>query len=104
MNEKSSSSNPWKHEGYQKFSEWMASDDDLFVFRRFANVNARIILWMQNQIAKKEDYLEKIHKTIVESPPEKGWRNDSFEWDATNLIERDALMRELSALVLHYSE
>ena len=81
----------------------MASDDDLFVFRRFANLNAQIILWMQNQIAQKEARLEALHSWIRDLPLDSGYRNDSFQWDATNLKERDDLMRELSALLLHYS-
>jgi hypothetical protein len=94
----------WKYEGYKDFSEWMASDDDLFIFRRFANVNAQVILWMQNKLAQKEARLETLHKDIAHLPLDSGWRNDSFEWDAVNLTERDDLMRELSALVLHYSK
>lgn len=82
----------------------MASDDDLFVFRRFANINAQVILWMQNQIAQKETRLEAIHTYVKDLPMDSGWRNDSFEWDAAHLKERDDLMRELSALVLHYSK
>lgn len=95
---------PWKYEGYKEFSKWMASDDDLFVFRRFANVNAQVILWMQHQIVQKEVRLEELHNTIKEQPLDSGWRNDSFGWDATNFAERDNLMRDLSALVLHYSK
>lgn len=103
-NEKAHESEPWKHEGYQKFSEWMASDDDLFVFRRFASTNARIILWMQHQINSKEERLSELHNAVVQAPQENNWRNDSFGWDAESLCERDRLMRELSSLVLHYSK
>lgn len=94
----------WKYEGYQEFSEWMASDDDLFVFRRFASINARVILWMQHQIAQKEQQLEVFQKKVIESPCQNGWRNDSFTWDARYLTERDSLMHELSLLMMHYSE
>lgn len=69
---------PWKYEGYKDFSEWMASDDDLFIFRRFANVNAQIILWMQNRIAQKEARLETLHRDVANLPLDSGWRNDSF--------------------------
>lgn len=101
--EKKNPNEAWKYDGYQEFSEWMASDDDLFVFRRFASTNARVILWMQHQIVQKEQRLEALQKEVIESPPANSWRNDSFAWDAKYLTERDNLMRELSALVMHYS-
>lgn len=82
----------------------MASDDDAFVFRRFATVNARVILWMQYQITRKERRLEEIDNVVEQSPLEASGRNDSFDWDEKSLAERDHLMRELSALVLHYSK
>jgi hypothetical protein len=104
LEKKMRSNEPWKYEGYQEFSQWMASDDDLFVFRRFASVNARIILWMQHQIVQKEDRLEELHKIVINGRSENHWRNDSFGWDAINHSERDNLMRELSSLVLHYSK
>lgn len=94
----------WKYEGYQEFSRWMASDDDLFIFRRFESVNAHVILWMQHQITQKEARLEEIHTMIKKAQPEQRLRNDSFSWDAQWFGERDNLMRELSALVLHYSK
>lgn len=95
---------PWKQEGYPEFSKLMASDDDLFVFRRFATVNARVILWMQHQITRKESRLEEIDEFIKQSPLKDGGRNDSFAWDEKFCLERDTIMRELSALVLHYSK
>jgi hypothetical protein len=91
----------WKHEGYPQFSKLMASDDDLFVFRRFATVNARVILWMQHQIAEMEVRLEKMDERMRQE--EKG-RNDSFAWDTQWYMDRNNLMRELSATVLHYSK
>lgn len=91
----------WKIEGYPQFSKLMASDDDLFVFRRFATINARVILWMQHQIAEMEVQLEKMDERMREE--DKG-RNDSFAWDAQWYMDRDNLMRELSARVLHYSK
>lgn len=84
----------------------MASDDDFFIIRRFGITNARVILWMQNEIAKKERKLAELHKQMEqrsETSLEGEGMNDSFDWDTRNLPERDMLMRELSALLLDYS-
>lgn len=99
---------PWKDQGYTAFSEWMASEDDFFLFRRFESLNAHTILWMQDQIMMIEERLEKIHETVEKAPlhssdPSKTMRNSSSRWDAANLPERHALMGELSRLLLHYS-
>ena len=82
----------------------MASDDDFFIFRRFENVNARVLLCMQHQITKKEARLAELHNVIEESPLDNGLRNDSFDWDEKYLKERDDLTRDLSDLLLKYSK
>jgi hypothetical protein len=94
----------WKYEGYQDFSKWMASDDDFFIFRRFENANARVLLWMQHQIEKKEARLGELHDIIEKSPIDNGLRNDSFNWDTQYLKERDDLTQDLSDLLLKYSQ
>lgn len=92
---------PWKYEGYQSFGDWMASDDDFFLFRRFQSLNAQTILWMQDRIAQIEERLEEIHKNVEHAEK---LRNDSFRWDEKCMQERYKLMGELSGLLHHYSE
>lgn len=104
LNKATVKSRPWVNEGYPEFSKLMASDDDLFVFRRFATVNARVILWMQYQIAQKEARLDELDEHVRKASEADDGRNNSFTWDTQHFPERDALMRELSALVLHYSK
>lgn len=85
----------------------MASDDDFFIIRRFGITNARVILWMQNEIVKKERKLAELHKKMEERSEtslEGEGMNDSFDWDTQNLPERRVLMRDLSALLLDYSQ
>lgn len=95
---------PWKYEGYQAFSKWMASDDDFFVFRRFESLNANTILWMQYQISQLEKELEDLHKEVEDSKIDDGLRNDSFHWDAQYWQRRNQIMGELSRQLLHYSK
>lgn len=107
VDKKSRIGKAWKYEGYKALSEWMASDDDFFVVRRFGTVNAHVILWMQHQIVSKETQLAELHQQMEKKPgtsAEVEGQNDSFNWDIDYLPERHNLMRELSALLLHYSQ
>ncbi|KAF2831562.1 hypothetical protein CC86DRAFT_140805 [Ophiobolus disseminans] len=95
---------PYKEDGYQAFSKWMASDDDFFVFRRFESLNANTILWMQFRISELEAKLEGIHEEIKESKVSDNLKNSSFAWDAKYRQERTKIMGELSCLLLQYNQ
>jgi hypothetical protein len=95
--------NPWKYDGYKAFSEWMASENDFFLFRRFESLNANTILYLQHRISGLENRLHEIHRTVEESTEEK-WKNSSLGWDANHMPERLQIMDELSCLLLHYSK
>lgn len=81
----------------------MASEDDFFIFRRFENLNALTMLWMQDKIVRIEAKLQEIHKTIEDAPLNEKLKNCSFRWDEKYRQERHALMGELSRLLHHYS-
>lgn len=97
-------SHPWKFDGYKAFSTWMASEDDFFIIRRFQNLNARTILWMQDRIVQIEDRIKEIDKEVEDAEMSKQLRNNSLRWDKHNMPERHVLMGELSSLLHHYSE
>ncbi|MCJ1350419.1 MAG: hypothetical protein MMC33_000400 [Icmadophila ericetorum] len=48
---------PWKYKGYKIFSKVVASDNDFFLVRRFGNLNARVILSLQDQLSQLEEDL-----------------------------------------------
>ena len=45
---------PWRYIGYKGFSEWLASDNDFFIIRRFDSLAARVILNLQWELTKLE--------------------------------------------------
>ena len=51
---------PWKYLGYKHFSNFIASDDDFSVVRRFGTLNARVILSVQDGISELEEKLNTI--------------------------------------------
>jgi len=90
-----------QREGHEGFSEFMSSGSDFFIFRRFDNINARIILWLRDQIIQRGERLDALH----EGPayvPNRG--NDGLKQDAKHRKERERLMSELSRLVHKYSK
>ena len=48
----------WKYAGYRSFCEFVSSDEDFFVLRRFGALSARVLLELQDQLARLEERLE----------------------------------------------
>ncbi|KAI1094634.1 hypothetical protein F5B19DRAFT_490166 [Rostrohypoxylon terebratum] len=53
---------PWKYIGYEGYSNFIASDDEFFVLRRFNALNVRIALLLQDEISKLENELSEIDR------------------------------------------
>lgn len=80
-------------------SEWMASDTDFFIIRRFEVLNARIILKLQTEICALEShltYLDRISKYNEAGSAPRSFLEDDEE--RTDLLER--LEKKLD----HYSK
>ena len=71
---------PWKYIGYKGFSEWAASDNDLFVIRRFDSLAVRTILSLQWRITKLEKELMAMDNSRSQRTA-KDVDNGSFEED-----------------------
>ncbi|KAH8591298.1 hypothetical protein B0O99DRAFT_744507 [Bisporella sp. PMI_857] len=55
---------PWKYIGYRGFAEFLGSDGDFYILRRLGSLNARIALYLQDQISileKKPDDLDEMY-------------------------------------------
>jgi len=53
---------PWKYIGYKGYCDFIASENDFFVVRRFSAVSVRIALRLQDQVTILEDRLKKLDK------------------------------------------
>lgn len=91
---------PWRDEGYPAFSSWMVSSEDFLVLRRFDQVNTRILLLMQDRIARLEDDLLKIDATARQSPDELA---DSSSLRDDPQTERLIVLERLTSEVKAYS-
>ena len=52
----------WKYVGYRGTSQWMASDNDFFIVRRFATLNTRMLLTKQAQIYELNRQLDTLEE------------------------------------------
>ena len=98
VTEKSVQEKPWRYIGYRGFSEWLASDDDFFVLRRFDVLSARTLLLLQWQLSKLETQLLgadelRAFKVVADL------HNGSFEADDE---ERQALLIQIKEQLTEY--
>jgi len=71
---------PWKYIGYKGYSDFVASDNDFFIFRRFTSLNSRVALLLQDQLSLLEEQLEELDRQY--SRKEAGdINNGSFRFD-----------------------
>lgn len=103
---------PWKYTGYQGFSEFVASDDDFFVLRRFGTLSARVLLALQDRLSELEEELQTLDATYSLKTATDA-HNGSFRQEThperhelvlsilQNLREYSELMLEFVHLSLH---
>ncbi|KAH0544937.1 hypothetical protein FGG08_001017 [Glutinoglossum americanum] len=87
----------WRYVGYRGASEWMTSEDDFFIIRRFATLNTRVLLAKQAEISELERRLD-----IADEPSEKDYDNSTVLDDRN--IERQILLKELWVALKEYNE
>ncbi|KAI1400398.1 hypothetical protein F4819DRAFT_368578 [Hypoxylon fuscum] len=51
---------PWKYLGYRRYAQFISSDDDLLIFRKFNDLSVRIALRLQDRISVLETRLTDI--------------------------------------------
>ena len=56
---------PWKYIGYRGFCDFLASDNDLFVLRRFSSLSARVLLALQDELSQLEHELTGLEAEIT---------------------------------------
>jgi hypothetical protein len=96
---------PWQYYGYPALSRWMASSNDFFVLRRFAPLQVRCLLHLQDQIATKGRELERWDKIAMDQEPGlgcSGWIDCDPEALAGH--PRPRILRELLPLLKEYSK
>lgn len=90
---------PWRYIGYRGYSEFLSSDDDFFVLRRFGALNARIALSLQDKVSALEEELTQLDQEYTRSdssPINNGTFREDTE-DRAELLDQIAVnLREYS--------
>jgi hypothetical protein len=90
-----------KYIEYPAFAEFVASDSDLFVLRRFNRLNARVLLRLQDELVILEDQLNDIDcKSRARDAGDVN--NGSFREDP--IEERVSLLADMSVKLREYSK
>lgn len=91
---------PWKFIGYKGYTEFLSSEDDWFLLRRFGTLNVRVALALQDEISALEGQLKELDEGYSrrESPDR---HNGRFRGDAE---DRRALTELISDKLYRYSE
>jgi hypothetical protein len=92
---------PPKHRGYPALANFIGSDKDFFIFRKFNVLSARSLLFLQDELSELEERLNSID--IAESgrgEPRDLWNLSSRREDEN--LERKKLMRVLSVKIKEY--
>ncbi|VUC33306.1 unnamed protein product [Clonostachys rosea] len=91
---------PWKHIGYNGYSKIMASNSDLFILRRFSNLNVRIALALQDDVSFLEEELTALDEKYSVKTRENvhnGTLRDDIE-------DRKALLQQITKKLSIYNE
>jgi hypothetical protein len=62
LTQKEADQKPWKFIGYKGYSEFIASDNDFFILRRFGPASARVALRLQDKVAVLVEQLRDLDK------------------------------------------
>ena len=92
---------PWKYLGYRSFADFVASDNDFFVLRRFGALSARVLLRLQDQLSQLEEQLGSLedHLHSKEGP---NVHNGSFRQETQD--QRGKLVRLAQQVLRDYSQ
>lgn len=91
----------WKYIGYKGYAEFIASDNDFYIFRTFSSLNARVLLALQNQVVVLKNELDELDAQYSQRDMEKDLHNGSFKDDCP---ERTELLEKIALKLVEYSE
>jgi hypothetical protein len=93
-------------EGYPRVAAFIDSDENFMLYRRFGFLQARIILYKQDELRELEEELDKMDNSDAASRPGKlksRERDDADSDDRQNLIRKiTAAFREYGSVLESY--
>ncbi|ERF68124.1 hypothetical protein EPUS_06935 [Endocarpon pusillum Z07020] len=102
------SEKPWKYIGYRGFCDFVASDNDFFILRRFSALTARLLLILQDELVELETQLSVLESRLSEKlAPDV--HNGSFRQETQKtrldlIREIDKKLRAYNELIIQHSD
>lgn len=90
---------PWKYIGYKGYTNFISSDDDFFLLRRFDSLNVRAALALQDELSWLEEELGALDNEFSAKAAD-DYNNGTLRQDVP---ERLDLVRIISAKLREYS-
>ncbi|KAG7053303.1 hypothetical protein JMJ77_0000393 [Colletotrichum scovillei] len=91
---------PWKYIGYKGYTNFISSDDDFFLLRRFDSLNVRAALALQDELSWLEEELGALDNEFSAKAAD-DYNNGTLRQDVP---ERLDLVRIISAKLREYNE
>lgn len=92
---------PWHFSGLRSYSYFLDSDNEYMIFRKFGKLNARILLSLQDSIARDEEALKTMDDEYSRRDAPRS-NNGSFREDIHG--DRRALISALETKLHKYSK
>ncbi|SPO00538.1 uncharacterized protein DNG_03286 [Cephalotrichum gorgonifer] len=92
---------PWKYIGYKGYANFIASDDDFLILRRFESLSARVALSLQDKITVLEEELDKFDR-IYSRPESRDVHNGTMRDDI--IEERTELLDIIAKKLQRYND
>ncbi|KAK1460199.1 hypothetical protein CMEL01_03198 [Colletotrichum melonis] len=91
---------PWKYIGYKGYTNFISSDDDFFVLRRFDSLNVRAALALQDELSWLEEELGVLDNEFSAKAAD-DFNNGTLRQDVPDRID---LVRIISVKLREYNE
>jgi hypothetical protein len=91
---------PWKYIGYEGYSEFIASEYNFLVFRRFNAANTRVMLALQDEVSELTEKLKQMDERYSDKSA-KDVNNGTLRHDQR---DRKALIENLHESLVKYSQ
>lgn len=90
---------PWKYIGYRGYANFISSENDFYIVRRFGALNVRVVLALQDQVSVLEEQLKDLDQDYS-GRSAVDIHNGSFRNDRD---QRTQLLGEIAEALMKYS-
>lgn len=95
---------PWMYVGYRDFCKFVNSDDDFAIFRKFGELNTRVLLTLQDELVELEGQLEEAEQFMRTKPTPDGADRHNGTFRGETCVSRFLIVNEIDKKLRAYNE